>query len=63
MARTVEDVLARRVRLLFLDANAAIEVALLTAKLMATELGNDAGWEREQVKAFTKLAQSYLLHT
>ncbi len=63
MARTVEDVLARRVRLLFLDADAAIEAAPLTAKLMANELGNDTAWEKEQVAAFTKLAQSYLLHS
>jgi len=48
---------------LFLDADAAIEAAPLTAKLMANELGNDTAWEKEQVAAFTKLAQSYLLHS
>jgi glycerol-3-phosphate dehydrogenase len=38
MAMTVEDVLARRLRLLFLDGRAAIEVAPQVATLMAQEL-------------------------
>jgi len=62
MARTVEDVLARRMRLLFLDAKAAIETAPVTARLMAEELNKDATWQEEQLNAFTKLAQAYLLH-
>ena len=41
MARTVEDVLARRARILFLDAKAAIELAPSVAELMANELGNN----------------------
>lgn len=63
MARTVEDVLARRVRLLFLDANAAIDAAPITAKLMAKELGKDATWEKKQVAKFSRLAEAYLLHS
>ena len=39
LARTVEDVLARRVRLLFLDARAALRVAPLVAELLAREEG------------------------
>jgi len=62
MARTVEDVLARRIRLLFLDANAAIETAPLVAELMTEELKKDVMWKDEQVALFTKLAQAYLLH-
>ena len=61
MARTVEDVLARRVRVLFLDAAAAIRIAPLVAKLLAQELGRDAKWEEAQVEAFRQLAQHYLL--
>jgi glycerol-3-phosphate dehydrogenase len=61
MARTVEDVLARRLRLLFLDARAAIAAAPLTARLMAGELDRDATWQNEQVAAFTELAGKYLL--
>jgi len=61
MARTVEDVLARRIRLLFLDAKAAIEAAPLVAVLMASELKKDTNWEREQVRLFNKIADNYLL--
>lgn len=61
MARTVEDVLARRIRLLFLDAQAAIEAAPITASLMAEELGKDVQWQNEQVALFTGLANNYLL--
>jgi len=61
MARTVEDVLARRVRLLFLDARAAMGAAPLVAKLMAAELGKDPNWENQQVGAFVDVAKAYLL--
>ena len=61
MARTVEDVLARRVRVLFLDAAAAIRMAPLVAKLLAQELGRDAEWEEAQIAAFRRVAQHYLL--
>jgi glycerol-3-phosphate dehydrogenase len=59
MARTVEDVLARRTRALFLDARASIEAAPLTAKLMADELGQDELWQGQQVAAFDTLATGY----
>ena len=42
MARTVEDVLARHTRALFLNADAAIAMAEPVAKLLAAELGRDA---------------------
>ncbi|WP_324678940.1 glycerol-3-phosphate dehydrogenase/oxidase [Hymenobacter sp. GOD-10R] len=61
MARTVEDVLARRVRVLFLDAQAAIRMAPEVASLLAQELGYDAQWQEEQVAAFHAVAQNYLL--
>ncbi len=61
MARTVEDVLARRLRLLFLDAKAAKETASVTAKLMAGEFGKDAKWREEQILSFHTLARNYLL--
>ena len=59
MARTVEDVLARRTRSLFLDARAAIEMASTTARLLARELGRDEVWQTQQVEAFRTLAASY----
>jgi glycerol-3-phosphate dehydrogenase len=61
MARTVEDVLARRLRALFLDAQAAIDMAPQVAALMATELGKDGSWQQAQVQAFNNMAQHYLL--
>ena len=61
MARTVEDVLARRTLILFLDARAAIELAQPVAQLMAKELGRDENWIVNQVKDFKKLAEGYLL--
>ena len=45
MARTVEDVLARRTRALFLNAGAALRMAPAVAELMARELGRDEGWK------------------
>lgn len=61
MARTVEDVLARRLRVLFLDARVAIEMAPQVASLIAGELKLDEQWEKDQVNAFTELASHYLL--
>ena len=61
MARSVEDVLARRCRALFLNANAAIEMAPEVATLMAAELGHDDAWQRREVEAFAQLASQYRL--
>jgi glycerol-3-phosphate dehydrogenase len=62
MARTVEDVLARRTRALFLDARASLDAAPFAAHLLARELGRDSAWEQDQVRQFTKVAESYLLN-
>jgi glycerol-3-phosphate dehydrogenase len=59
-ARTVEDVLARRTRALFLDARASLEIAPRVASLLAQELGRDEAWRDDQVARFSKLANSYL---
>ncbi len=61
MARTVEDVLARRTRMLFLDAKAGMECAESVAGLMANELGCDKEWQKKQVSDFYELANRYLL--
>jgi glycerol-3-phosphate dehydrogenase len=61
MAITVEDVLARRVRLLFLDARAAMKVAPRVAAIIAKETGKDRAWEDEQVEEFNALAINYIL--
>jgi len=59
MARTVEDILARRTRALFLNAAAASAMAEPVAKLLAGELGHDAAWVAAQVSDFQALAQQY----
>jgi glycerol-3-phosphate dehydrogenase len=61
MARTVEDVLARRTRALFLNARAAIRMAPRVAALLAGELGCDAAWEADQVRKFNQVAEGYLV--
>jgi glycerol-3-phosphate dehydrogenase len=61
MAVTIEDILARRIRLLFLDARAAIQVAPRVAALMAKELNHDEKWIETQIKEFTQLAKAYLV--
>ena len=61
MARTVDDVLSRRTRALFLNTKAAMAMAPAVAKLMATELGQDDRWQTEQVAQFTAMAQGYLV--
>lgn len=60
MARSVEDVLARRARALFLDARAALEAAPAVAETMARELKRDAAWRTAQIESFTRLAAGYL---
>jgi glycerol-3-phosphate dehydrogenase len=60
MARTVEDVLARRTRELFLDARASIESASAVAGVLARELGRDGAWERDQVETYRALAARHL---
>jgi glycerol-3-phosphate dehydrogenase len=54
-ARTVEDVLARRSRLLFLDAQRAAAAARLVGAVMQEETGVEP-----QVAAFEELAREYL---
>jgi glycerol-3-phosphate dehydrogenase len=60
MARTVEDVLARRTRVLFLDANSAAIAAPSVAQALALALGRDSVWIDRQIRDFTALAKRYL---
>jgi len=61
MARTVEDFLARRTRLLFLDAKASIVVAEKVARIMVKALHQEELWIANQVEAFNQLAAHYYL--
>ncbi|WP_447641124.1 MULTISPECIES: FAD-dependent oxidoreductase [Chitinophagaceae] len=62
MALKVEDVLARRIRLLFLDARAAVAASRKAAEVMAKELGKTQEWIEREVSDFTELAKVYQLH-
>ena len=61
MPQTIEDILARRTRALFLDAQAAIEIAPKVAQIMADECGKDSDWISEQIRDFNKTARNYLV--
>ena len=60
MARTVEDVLARRTRTLFLNAKIAIEIAPRIAEIMAEELEKNEVWISEQIHNFNQIAENYI---
>ncbi len=62
MARTVEDVLARRTRALFLDARESIRIAPEVASIMAGELGKDEEWKAKQVTDFESVANNYFFN-
>ncbi len=61
MAYTVEDVLARRLRILFVDAKAAIKMSVPVAELMESENQKGIIWVEEQVNTFKLMASQYLL--
>src|SRR5450631_4093534 len=63
MARTLDDVLSRRTRALFLNAKAAIEMSDAVAEIMARELHKGDRWLRDQISAFRSLAETYLVRT
>lgn len=60
MCVTIEDFLARRTRMLFLDARASVEAAPVVAQRMAILLGKDDSWIRQQIEEYTILAKNYL---
>ena len=59
MAMTVEDVLARRTRTLFLNAAEAKNLAAQVAQIMAEEMGEDQNWIKNQIENFTTLTHNY----
>jgi len=60
MARTLDDVLARRTRALFLNARAALAMAPAAARLMAATLGRDEAWAKSQLTAFHQIVSGFL---
>lgn len=63
MAETVEDILSRRLRILFIDAAVAIDMSKKVASILAKELGADKNWEQNQLEIFNTLASGYIYHT
>ncbi len=61
MAYMVEDILARRMRVLFVDAQAAIDMCVPVAELMASENQKGAEWMENQIDTFKLMANQYLL--
>lgn len=61
MARTVEDFLSRRVRMLLLDARVSMKMASEVAHIMAQELGRNEKWINSQIQDYMELAKGYIL--
>ncbi len=61
MARKIEDVLARRIRILFLDARASLRMAPEVASILAEELGWDDVKTSNEIQEFVDLANGYIL--
>ncbi|RLD87534.1 MAG: FAD-dependent oxidoreductase [Bacteroidetes bacterium] len=61
MARTVEDILARRTRALFLDARESLRIAPDVAVIMAKELGKTRRWRLKQLAAYEEVAKNYFM--
>jgi glycerol-3-phosphate dehydrogenase len=59
MARTIDDVLARRTRALFLNVQAARAMAQAVAQLLAHELQRDESWQRRQLAEFERIADCF----
>ena len=60
-ARTVEDILARRLRALLLNARASAQMAPRVAQIVAEELGYDAAWQQAQISEYQQLVKGYIL--
>ena len=60
MARTLDDVLSRRIRCILLDARESMRIAPEVAAIIARELGKDKAWEQQQVNEFIELAENYV---
>ncbi|MFN5760570.1 MAG: FAD-dependent oxidoreductase [Sphingobacteriales bacterium] len=61
LAMQLEDVLARRTRLLLLDAGLTIRIAPRIVEWMAQEMNKDEKWKADQLTSFNEIAQRYIL--
>jgi glycerol-3-phosphate dehydrogenase len=60
MPVTIEDILARRTRSLFLNARSSEKIAPEVAAIMAEELGYDMFWQKEQIASYKYLVKNYI---
>lgn len=60
MARTLEDVLSRRTRALFLNARESVKIAPAVVTIIAEKLGKNEAWKVDQLKQYNKLAEQYM---
>ena len=61
MAMSLEDILARRIRILYLDAKVAIQVAPEVARIMSKEMNKNTEWTLKEINNFTILANQYIV--
>ncbi|TJZ54936.1 glycerol-3-phosphate dehydrogenase/oxidase [Sphingobacterium olei] len=57
----VEDFLARRTRLLLLDAKASLEAAPVVARIMAKETNKDEEWITKEIHEYEQLVKKYTI--
>jgi glycerol-3-phosphate dehydrogenase len=60
MAVTLEDMLARRTRALFLNARASLDIAAEVGEIMIREMKLEEGWLQKQLEEYNKLVVNYL---
>jgi glycerol-3-phosphate dehydrogenase len=61
MALHIEDVIARRLRALFLNTEASMRMAPIVAHYMAKELNKDDNWIKKELANFNRIAQTFML--
>jgi len=61
MAQTLEDVLARRIRGLFLNSEETLRIADQVIGIMTKELKKDTDWKQSQLNQFETLCKNYKL--
>ena len=61
MAMTLEDVLARRTRCLFLDAYETEKITLQVVKVMCEEMEKDDSWMEEELRKINLILKKYQL--
>jgi glycerol-3-phosphate dehydrogenase len=61
MAMTLEDVMARRTRSLFLDAIESLRIAPKVLEIMAREMKKNTNWIKNESANFEKVARNYIV--